>query len=89
MDTIEPIENKVANSGLVTLDLEDYFHKGERVLLDIKDWLFSGDDFERKGFQRIRENARLAAIHRKERGFHLFNRCNHPHLGIHAISCKH
>lgn len=40
VENIEPIENKVANSGLITLNLEDYFHKGERVVLDIKPWLF-------------------------------------------------
>lgn len=37
---ITPIENKVAASSLVTLNLEDYFEAGERVLLDIKPWLF-------------------------------------------------
>ncbi len=34
------IINRVAQSQLITIDLEDYYPKGERVLLDIKDWLF-------------------------------------------------
>ena len=34
------IINRVAGSGLVTLDLEEYYHKGERVVYDIKDNLF-------------------------------------------------
>ncbi len=34
------IKNKVAESGLITLNLEDYYHPGERVALDIKPWLF-------------------------------------------------
>ncbi|TRX62520.1 DUF2480 family protein [Fulvivirga sp. M361] len=34
------IVNRVASSSLVTLDLEEYYHRGERVLFDIKDWLF-------------------------------------------------
>jgi hypothetical protein len=34
------IVNRVASSGLVTLDLEDYYHPGERVVYDIKDNLF-------------------------------------------------
>jgi len=36
------IKNKVANSGLVELNLEDYYTKGERVLIDIKDQLWQG-----------------------------------------------
>ncbi len=36
----DEIINKVANSKLVSLDLEDYYPKGERVLIDIKYWLF-------------------------------------------------
>jgi len=36
----EEIINRVANSKLITLDLEDYYPKGQRVVLDIKDWLF-------------------------------------------------
>jgi len=38
----EPITNKVAVSGLVSIDLEEYYLKGERVLFDIKDILFQG-----------------------------------------------
>ena len=34
------IVNKVANSQLVTIDLEDYYPKGERTSIDIKNWLF-------------------------------------------------
>ncbi|MDT0691167.1 DUF2480 family protein [Salegentibacter sp. F188] len=36
------IVNRVANSKLVTFDLEDYYPSGERVLFDIKDWLLEG-----------------------------------------------
>lgn len=36
------IVNKVAQSGLVTIDLEDFYSEGERVLFDIKDLLFQG-----------------------------------------------
>jgi len=42
MDIQENIINKVAASGLVTFNLEDYFHKGERLVYDIKDNLFHG-----------------------------------------------
>ena len=36
------IVNKVAQSGLITIDLEDFYSKGERILFDIKDLLFQG-----------------------------------------------
>lgn len=42
MDIQENIVNKVASSGLVTLNLENYFHQGERLVYDIKDNLFHG-----------------------------------------------
>ena len=38
----EEIVNRVANSKLVTFDLEDHYPAGERVLFDIKDWLVEG-----------------------------------------------
>jgi hypothetical protein len=34
------IINKVANSGLITIDLEEFYPKGERVLFDLKPLLF-------------------------------------------------
>ena len=34
------IVNRVANSELKTIDLEDYYPKGERTVIDIKNWLF-------------------------------------------------
>ena len=40
MAELDLIENKVAASGLITLNLEDYFHSGERIHFDIKDFLF-------------------------------------------------
>lgn len=36
------IVNRVASSGLITFDLEKYYPKGGRVILDIKDLLFEG-----------------------------------------------
>jgi len=34
------IINRVATSQLITIDLEDFYPKGERVVLDIKNWLY-------------------------------------------------
>ena len=35
----DEIVNRVAKSKLVTIDLEDLYPEGERVPLDIRDWL--------------------------------------------------
>lgn len=45
------IINKVAQSGLITLNLEDYYPPGERVLIDIKDQLFQGLILREKDFR--------------------------------------
>ena len=47
----EEIINRVAQSQLITIDLEDYYPKEERVLLDIKDWLFEGIVLREKEFR--------------------------------------
>ncbi|WP_037318725.1 DUF2480 family protein [Salegentibacter sp. Hel_I_6] len=38
----EEIINRVANSKLITFNLEDYYQEGERVIFDVKDWLLEG-----------------------------------------------
>ncbi len=45
------IINRVANSKLVTVNLEDYYPNGQRVLFDIKDWLFEGFVLREKDFR--------------------------------------
>ncbi|MCF7559785.1 DUF2480 family protein [Sabulilitoribacter multivorans] len=47
----DEIINRVANSKLVTVNLEDYYPKGQRVLFDIKDWLFEGFVLREKDFR--------------------------------------
>ena len=53
---MEPIVNKVAASGLTTIDLEDYYLKGDRVLFDIKDLLFQGLILREKDFREFVKN---------------------------------
>jgi len=48
---METIVNKVAQSGLVTFNLEDYYSKNDRVVLDIKDCLFMGLILKEKDFR--------------------------------------
>lgn len=48
----DEIINRVANSKLVTIDLEDYYPKGERIVFDIKDWLLEGLVLREKEFRQ-------------------------------------
>lgn len=50
---MEEITNRVANSGLITLDLGEMYPAGERVLLDIKDQLFQGLILREKDFREF------------------------------------
>ncbi|ADV48928.1 DUF2480 family protein [Cellulophaga sp. E16_2] len=50
---MDEILNKVSQSKLITFDLEDYYPKGERVVLDIKDWLYEGFILREKDFREV------------------------------------
>lgn len=52
----DEIINRVANSKLVTIDLEDYYPVGKRILFDIKDWLFEGFVLKEKDFRTFVKN---------------------------------
>ena len=45
------IINRVAASKLVTIDLEDFYPSGERVVIDLKDWLHEGLVLREKDFR--------------------------------------
>lgn len=47
----DEILNRVANSKLKVIDLEDYYPEGKRVLFDIKDWLLEGLVLREKDFR--------------------------------------
>lgn len=51
-----PIINKVALSGIITIDLEEFYPQGERVLFDIKDLLFQGLILREKDFREFVKN---------------------------------
>ncbi|CAN5526992.1 DUF2480 family protein [soil metagenome] len=53
MDIQENIVNKVAQSGLVTLDPASFYPQGERVIYDIKDNLFMGLMLREKDFREF------------------------------------
>lgn len=48
----DEIVNRVANSKLKVIDLEDYYPTGRRVLFDIKDWLLEGLVLREKDFRQ-------------------------------------
>jgi len=47
----EEIVNRVAKSPLISIDLEDFYPNGKRILFDIKDWLFEGIILREKDFR--------------------------------------
>lgn len=47
----DPIVNKVAESGLITLDLAEFSPRSEIVLFDLKDYLFMGMILKEKDFR--------------------------------------
>ena len=49
----DEIINKVANSGLITIDLEEFYPKGQRVLFDVKPLLFHELILKEKDFREF------------------------------------
>ena len=49
----EEIKNRVADSGLTEINLEDFYSKGERILIDVKDNLFQGLILKEKDFREF------------------------------------
>ena len=47
----EEIINRVANSKLKVIDLEDFYPDGKRIAFDIKDWLLEGLVLREKDFR--------------------------------------
>ncbi len=52
----EEIINKVAQSGLVSIDLEAYYPEGERKSFDLKSWLYEGLILREKDFREHVKN---------------------------------
>src|SRR6185295_2170743 len=52
----ESIVNKVSESGLITLDLEQYYPGEQVVLFDLKDYLFMGLILKEKDFREALKN---------------------------------
>jgi hypothetical protein len=52
----EPIANKVAESELITIDLEKYYPKDNIMIFDLKDHLFMGMILKEKDFREAMKN---------------------------------
>ena len=52
----EPFVNKVAESGLISLDLETWYPKGDVAVFDMKDHLFMGLILKEKDFREALKN---------------------------------
>lgn len=56
MEDKQEIINKVAGSSLEVFDLEDYYPEGERLTLDISQWLWQGLVLREKDFRESLKN---------------------------------
>jgi hypothetical protein len=52
----ETFVNKVAESGLITIDLENWYPRGETEVFDLKDYLFMGMILKEKDFREALKN---------------------------------
>ncbi len=50
------IINRVANSKLITIDLEDFYPDGRRIVFDISQWLYDGLILKEKDFREKVQN---------------------------------
>lgn len=55
----EVFVNKVSESGIITLDLEDFYPKDEIAVFDMKDHLFMGLILKEKDFREAMKNLNL------------------------------
>jgi len=65
MHMSEPIVNKVADSGLVEIDLESFYPAGEVAVFDLKDYLFMGLILKEKDFRDALKKSDFSAYHDK------------------------
>ncbi len=61
----DEIINRVANSSLKTIDLEEFYPLGERISIDIKPWLFKGFILKEKEFRTSLKNYNWSAYKNK------------------------
>lgn len=65
MIKMDEIVNRVANSKLENIDLEDFYLPGERILFDIKDWLYEGIILKESEFREKVNSYNWASLENK------------------------
>ena len=61
----EPFVNKVAESGIITIDLEQFYPVEEVVVFDLKDYLFMGLILKEKEFRQALKELDVSAFQNK------------------------
>lgn len=61
----EVMINKVSESGILTVDLEEYYPKDETIVFDLKDYLFMGLILKEKDFREALKNLDLTPYNNK------------------------
>jgi len=61
----EVMTNKVAESGIITINLEDYYPKEEAMVFDLKEYLFMGLILKEKDFREALKNLDLTPYSNK------------------------
>lgn len=61
----EGIINKVSESGLITIDLEEFYPTGETIVFDMKDHLFMGLILKEKDFREAMKHLDLEIYRNK------------------------
>ena len=56
MEIADPIVNRVAESGLVTINLEEFYPKEDLKVFDLKEYLFRGLIIKEKDFREAMKN---------------------------------
>lgn len=64
------IINRVAQSPLITIDLKDYYDRGERVIYDLKDNLYEGIILKEKDFRQFLKDNDWSQYQDKHVGIH-------------------
>lgn len=65
MNMTELITNRVSESGILELNLEDYYPQGEVAVFDMKDYLFMGLILKEKDFREAMKNGDFTAYENK------------------------
>lgn len=61
----EVMTNRVSESGILTVDLEEYYPKDETIVFDLKDYLFMGLILKEKDFREALKNLDLTSYTNK------------------------